>query len=54
MHIQGFGGKPEGRRLLGRSRHRFEDNIKMNNQEMVLETWTGLMCLMIGTEGGLL
>jgi hypothetical protein len=23
-------GKPEGRRLLGRPRHRWEDNIKMD------------------------
>jgi hypothetical protein len=25
-----LGGKPEGRRLLGRPRCRWEDNIKMN------------------------
>ena len=28
-------GKPEGRRSLGRPRHRWEDNIKMDLQEMV-------------------
>jgi len=27
-------GKPEGERLLGRPRHRGEDNIKMNLQEV--------------------
>jgi hypothetical protein len=27
-------GKPEGKRTLGRPRHRWEDNIKMNIQEM--------------------
>jgi len=27
-------GKPEGKRSLGRSRHRMEDNIKMNVQEI--------------------
>jgi hypothetical protein len=27
-------GKPEGRRRLGRPRHRWEDNIKMNLQEV--------------------
>jgi hypothetical protein len=27
-------GKPEGRRPLGRHRHRWEDNIKMDIQEM--------------------
>jgi hypothetical protein len=29
-------GKPEGKRLLGRPRSRWEDNIKMNLQEVVL------------------
>jgi len=27
-------GKSEGKRLLGRLRHRWEDNIKMNLQEV--------------------
>ena len=27
-------GKPEGKRQLGRSRHRWEDNIKMDLQEV--------------------
>jgi hypothetical protein len=27
-------GKPEGRRPLGRPRHRWEDNIKMNLREV--------------------
>ena len=27
-------GKPEGKRPLGRSRHRWEDNIKMGLQEV--------------------
>ena len=27
-------GKPEGKRPLGRSRHRLEDNIKMDLQEV--------------------
>jgi len=30
-------GKPEGRRLLGRPRRRWEDNIKMNLQEVGCE-----------------
>jgi hypothetical protein len=41
-------GKPEGKRPLGRSRHRWEDNIKMDLQE----EWTGLSWLKIGTVGG--
>jgi hypothetical protein len=28
-------GKPEGRRPLGRSRHRWENNIKMYIQEVI-------------------
>ena len=32
--IQGSGGGPEGKRLLGRPIHRWEDNIKMDHQEM--------------------
>ena len=27
-------GKPEGKRQLGRPRHRWEDNIKMDHQEV--------------------
>jgi hypothetical protein len=50
-------GKPEGNRLLGISRHRWEDNIKMDLREIV---WGGmdwidlLIWLRIGTSGGLL
>ena len=32
--MQGFGGKPEGKRPLGRPRRRWEDNIKMDLQEV--------------------
>ena len=32
-------GKPEGKRQLGRPRRRWEDNIKMNVQEVV---WGGM------------
>ena len=32
--VQGLVGKPEGKRPLGRSRHGWEDNIKMDLQEM--------------------
>ena len=31
---QGFGGKPEGKRPLGRSRRRWEDYIRMDLQEV--------------------
>jgi hypothetical protein len=32
--IQGFGGKPEGKGPLGRHSCRWEDNIKMDLQEV--------------------
>jgi hypothetical protein len=47
-------GKPEGRRPLGKPRHRWEDNIKMDLQEVGWGAWTGLIWLRIGTGGGLL
>jgi hypothetical protein len=42
-------GKPEGKRPLGRPRRRWEDNIKMDIQEIGGGRW-----LRIGTDGGLL
>ena len=51
-------GKPERRRPLGSHRHRWEDNIKMNIQEMGsgggLEAWMGFIWFRIGTGGRLL
>jgi hypothetical protein len=47
-------GRPEGRRPLGRRRHRWEDNMKINLQEVGWGTWTGLISFRIGTGGGLL
>ena len=32
--VQGFGGKPEGKRQLERPRRRWEDNIKMDLKEV--------------------
>jgi hypothetical protein len=46
--------RSEGRRPLGRPRHRWEDNIKMVLQEVGWGAWTGLIWLRIGTGGGLL
>jgi len=31
-------GNPEGKRPLGRPRHRWEDNIKMDLQEVICES----------------
>jgi hypothetical protein len=47
-------GRPEGRRPLGRPRRRWEDNIKMDLQEVGWGAWIGLIWLRIGTGGGLL
>jgi hypothetical protein len=35
-------GKLEGKRPLVRPRHRWEDNIRMNLQEVGCGVWTGL------------
>jgi len=32
--VQDLVGKPEGKRLLGRPRHRWEDNNKMSHKEV--------------------
>jgi hypothetical protein len=45
-------GKPEGKRPLGRPRRRWEDNIRMDLQEVDVGVWTGLGWLRIGTGGG--
>jgi len=45
-------GKPEGKRLLGRPRRRWEDNIKMDLQEVGGVMGTGWSWLRIGTGGG--
>ena len=47
-------GKPGGKIPLGRPRHRWEDNIKMDLQEVGCGAWTRLICVRIGTGGGLL
>jgi hypothetical protein len=46
--------KPEGRRLLGSPRPRWEDNIKMDLREVGWRAWTGSIWLRIGTGVGLL
>jgi hypothetical protein len=44
-------GKPKRERSLGRPRHRWEDNIKIDLQEMDGGVWTGLSWLRIGKGG---
>jgi len=45
-------GKPEGKRPLGKPRHRWEDNIKMDLQEVGCGVWTESSWLRVGTGGG--
>ena len=45
-------GKPEGKRPLGRPRHRLEDTVKMDSQELGWGAWTGSIWLRIGTGDG--
>jgi hypothetical protein len=55
--MEDFDWKSEGRRTLGESQRRWEDNIEMDLQEVGCKgrgAWTGLIWLRIGTGGGLL
>ena len=45
-------GKPEGKGQLGRPRHRWEDNIKMDLREVGCGLCTGLSWLRTGTGAG--
>ena len=47
-------GRPEGKRSLGRPRRRWEDNIKMDLEEMDHNDGTGWILLKIGTNGELM
>ena len=45
-------GKPEGKRPLGRRRHRWEDNIKMDLQEVGCGGMDWIELAQVGTGGG--
>jgi hypothetical protein len=47
-------GKPEGKRVFGRPRRRWEDGIRMDLRENGLGVWIGFDWLRIGTGDGLL
>ena len=47
-------GKPEGKRLLRRPRHRWEIILRWIFREWDVGVWTGSSWLRIGTGGGLL
>jgi len=44
-------GKPDGKRQLGRPRHRWEDNIKLDLQEAGWGAWTGSIWFRTETSG---
>jgi hypothetical protein len=44
--------RPEGWRALGRPRRRWEDNIKMDLQDVVWGSWTVFIWLRIGRGSG--
>ena len=50
--MQGFVGKPEGNRRLGRPRRRLQDDIKMDLQEVGCGTWAVFIWHRIGAGGG--
>jgi hypothetical protein len=45
-------GKHEGKRPLGRPRHKWEDNIRMDLHEVGCRVWAALGWLRIQTVGG--
>jgi hypothetical protein len=47
-------GKPGGKSPLGRPKHRWTDNIKMNLSDIGGVVWIGLVWLRIGAVGELL
>jgi hypothetical protein len=47
-------GKTEGKRPLGRPRHRWENGIKIDLREIVGGVWSGFTWLRLGIVGGLL
>jgi hypothetical protein len=46
-------GEPEGKRLLGGPRRRWEGPIKLNLNEIERRAWVGFVFLRIRTSGGL-
>jgi hypothetical protein len=45
-------GRPEGKRSLGRPRHRLEDNIKMDLREMGITVANWIQLAQVGSSGG--
>jgi len=57
LYVLNYGflvGKCVGKLPLGRPRHKWENNIKVELKEGSRMVWTGLTCLRIGVIGALL
>ena len=54
MHTRFWWGRTVGKRPLGRSRHRWKDNVKMDLKKWDGEAWTGFIWLKIGSGGGII
>jgi hypothetical protein len=52
--IEGFGGETWRKKPVGKPGREWADNININFQDMVWETWNALIWLRIGTSGRLL
>jgi hypothetical protein len=46
-------GRPKDKRPLGRPKHRWEDNIKMDLREIEIDVQSGFIWLRIGSSAGL-
>jgi hypothetical protein len=53
VYLANFIGKSEGERLLGRLRHRWDDDIKMDLKQIREGVWTGFILLRIWNNSGL-
>jgi hypothetical protein len=53
-NVQGFGGKLEEKRPLGRPGRRWEDVLRMNLEDIGWGVWIGIDWLTTGTGGELL
>jgi hypothetical protein len=51
---RGLVGRPEGNRPLGRPRHRWKDNIKLDLREIRINGANWITWLRIGSSGGFL
>jgi hypothetical protein len=47
-------GKPKGKRLLWRIKHRWKDNIKTDVKKQGMRMWTGFVRIGLGASGGFL